>query len=88
MLAAGGCVISQHITGKPIKFLGMGEKLMALEPFIRNVLPVVILEWAMFFFLELKLRTLNRKSRIKTEAQQLALKNEEVKVRPARLKNS
>ncbi|AEP29341.1 signal recognition particle protein [Brumicola nitratireducens] len=32
--ARGGAALSvKHITGKPIKFLGMGEKLDALEPF-------------------------------------------------------
>ncbi len=32
--ARGGAALSvRHITGKPIKFLGMGEKLDALEPF-------------------------------------------------------
>ena len=32
--ARGGAALSvKHITGKPIKFLGMGEKLEALEPF-------------------------------------------------------
>src|SRR6056300_98854 len=32
--ARGGAALSvRHITGKPIKFLGMGEKLNALEPF-------------------------------------------------------
>ncbi|WP_100641975.1 signal recognition particle protein [Alteromonas facilis] len=32
--ARGGAALSvRHITGKPIKFLGMGEKLEALEPF-------------------------------------------------------
>jgi signal recognition particle subunit SRP54 len=32
--ARGGAALSvKHITGKPIKFLGMGEKLYALEPF-------------------------------------------------------
>ena len=29
----GGALSVKHITGKPIKFLGMGEKLDALEPF-------------------------------------------------------
>src|SRR5690606_14144089 len=32
--ARGGAALSvRHITGKPIKFLGMGEKVDALEPF-------------------------------------------------------
>ena len=32
--ARGGAALSvRHITGKPIKFIGMGEKLDALEPF-------------------------------------------------------
>ena len=33
--ARGGAALSvRHITGKPIKFLGVGEKVDALEPFI------------------------------------------------------
>lgn len=32
--ARGGAALSiRHITGKPIKFLGVGEKTEALEPF-------------------------------------------------------
>ena len=32
--ARGGAALSvRHITGKPIKFMGMGEKVDALEPF-------------------------------------------------------
>ena len=32
--ARGGAALSvRHITGKPIKFMGMGEKTDALEPF-------------------------------------------------------
>src|SRR5690606_10059819 len=32
--ARGGAALSvRHVTGKPIKFLGMGEKVDALEPF-------------------------------------------------------
>ena len=32
--ARGGAALSvRHITGKPIKFIGMGEKMDALEPF-------------------------------------------------------
>ncbi|UMX58964.1 hypothetical protein MJ391_21660 [Escherichia coli] len=32
--ACGGAALSiRHITGKPIKFLGVGEKTEALEPF-------------------------------------------------------
>ena len=33
MLGGGAALSVKHITGKPIKFLGMGEKLDALEPF-------------------------------------------------------
>jgi signal recognition particle subunit SRP54 len=32
--ARGGAALSvRHITGKPVKFIGMGEKTDALEPF-------------------------------------------------------
>jgi len=40
--ARGGAALSiRHITGKPIKFIGVGEKTNALEPFILIVLPHV-----------------------------------------------
>ena len=39
--ARGGAALSvRHVTGKPIKFLGVGEKTDALEPFTLNVLPL------------------------------------------------
>ena len=48
--ARGGAALSiRQITGKPIKFLGMGEKLMLWSHFIRNELPLVFLVWAMCF---------------------------------------
>jgi signal recognition particle subunit SRP54 len=44
----GGAALSvRHITGKPIKFIGVGEKVSGLEPSIRIVLPAVFWAWAM-----------------------------------------
>lgn len=47
--ARGGAALSiRHITGKPIKFLGVGEKTEALEPFHPTVLPPVFSAWATY----------------------------------------
>jgi len=46
--ARGGAALSiRHITGKPIKFIGMGEKTDALEPFYPTVSRPVFWVWAM-----------------------------------------
>jgi signal recognition particle subunit FFH/SRP54 (srp54) len=45
--ARGGAALSiRHITGKPIKFMGMGEKTEALEAFIQTASPPVFWAWA------------------------------------------
>lgn len=47
--ARGGAALSvRHVTGKPIKFLGVGEKTDALEPFHQIVLLHVFLAWVTF----------------------------------------
>ena len=44
----GGAALSiKAVTGKPIFYVGMGEKLSDLEQFIRNVWLPGSLEWAM-----------------------------------------
>ncbi len=46
--ARGGAALSiREITGKPIKFLGVGEKTDALEPFHPDRVASKILEWVM-----------------------------------------
>ena len=46
--ARGGAALSvRHVTGKPIKFLGVGEKTDALEPFHPQRIASRILEWVM-----------------------------------------
>lgn len=48
--ARGGAALSiRHITGKPIKFLGIGEKIEGLEPFTLTGLLLVSLVWAMSY---------------------------------------
>ena len=43
----GGAALSvRQVTGKPIKFIGMGEKSDALEPFHRSVWPRASSAWA------------------------------------------
>ena len=47
--ARGGAALSvRHITGKPIKFMGMGEKVDALEPFHPDRVASRIWIWAIF----------------------------------------
>ena len=47
--ARGGAALSiRHITGKPIKFLGVGEKTERWSHSIRTVLPPVFSAWATY----------------------------------------
>ena len=51
--ARGGAALSvRHITGKPIKFIGTGEKLTGLSHSIRTVLPPAFLVWGMLSLIE------------------------------------
>ena len=71
--ARGGAALSvRHITGKPIKFIGMGEKLDALEPFHPERLASRILGMGMFYLssrkssvklIKIKPRNLHKKCR-------------------------
>jgi len=46
--ARGGAALSvRQITGKPVKFVGVSEKLEGLEPFIRTGWPPAFWEWGM-----------------------------------------
>ena len=50
--ARGGAALSMRtVTGKPIKFCGIGEKLDALRPFTRSAWPLAFWEWEMSFLL-------------------------------------
>lgn len=44
----GGAALSvRQVTGKPIKFIGVGEKLTGLEPFHPDRMPAGFWAWAM-----------------------------------------
>ena len=47
--ARGGAALSiKQVTGQPVKFVGVGERYDALEPFIRIAWPSEFSAWATF----------------------------------------